>query len=302
MTDNRVAVKAAALAKRYGAVTAVDEIDLSIRPGETVALLGPNGAGKSTTVSMLLGLARPDAGVVELLGTTPADTVRAGRVGVMLQGGKLPEFATVAELVGLARAIYPRPSPIDEILAVAGLAGYADRRLDSLSGGESQRALFAFAVAGDPEVLILDEPTTGMDVESRQRFWSAVRARAAAGSTVLFATHYLAEADEFADRIVMLSQGRVVADGSSVDIRKVAGHRSVSFDLANGTLEGLDRLPGVRGVELRGARAVLATDDADGTVAALIQARGAVSSLEVAGAGITDAFLALTTNDEESRQ
>lgn len=301
MTENKVAVRTTGLSKRYGAVTAVDDLNLDIHAGETVALLGPNGAGKSTTISMILGQARPDAGTVEVLGRSPASAVGSGRIGAMLQGGKLPDMVTVAELVSLARAIYPRPLPADEIMAAAGLAGYAGRRLDSLSGGESQRALFALAITGDPDVVVLDEPTTGMDVEARQRFWRAVRERAAAGRTVLFATHYLAEADEFADRIIMLSNGRVVADGSSAEIRSISGHRTVSFDLTEGSLEGLDQLPGVRGVELRGSRAVLETDDADATVAALISTRGAVNNLEVSGAGITDAFLTLTMNDEDSR-
>lgn len=300
MTTNEIAVRATGLSKHYGAVTAVDELNLTIEPGETVALLGPNGAGKSTTISMLLDQARPDAGAVEVLGQSPASAVRSGRIGAMLQGGKLPDLATVAELVSLARAIYPHPLPTDEIMAAAGLAGFADRRLDSLSGGEAQRALFAFAITGDPDLVVLDEPTTGMDVEARQRFWTAVRERAAAGRTVLFATHYLAEADEFADRIIMLSNGRVVADGSSAEIRSISGHRTVSFDLNDGPLDGLDQLPSVRGVELRGSRAVLATDDADATVAALISTRDAVTNLEVSGAGITDAFLTLTTNDEDS--
>lgn len=300
MTTNEVAVRATGLSKRYGAVIAVDDLNLDIHAGETVALLGPNGAGKSTTISMILDQARPDAGTVEVLGQSPTSAVKSGSIGAMLQGGKLPDLATVAELVSLARAIYPDPLPTDEIMAAAGLAGYADRRLDSLSGGEAQRALFALAVTGDPDFVVLDEPTTGMDVEARQRFWNAVRERAAAGRTVLFATHYLAEADEFADRIVMLSNGRVVADGSSAEIRSISGSRTVSFDLIEGSLEGLDGLPGVRGVELRGGRAVLDTDDPDATVAALISTRGAVSNLEVSGAGITDAFLTLTTNDEDS--
>lgn len=290
----------AGLSKHFGAVRAVAGLDLTVRAGETVALLGPNGAGKSTTIAMLLGLTRPDAGSAELFGLPAADAVAAGRVGAMLQSGDLPPDATVGELVALARAIYPHPLPTADILATAGLAGLAGRRLEKLSGGETQRARFAFALAGDPGLLVLDEPTTGMDVAARQGFWAAVRRRAETGRTVLFATHYLAEADEFADRVVVMADGRVVADGSSTEIKKAAGNRTVSFDLAGGSTEGLDRLPGVRAVEVRGDRAVLASDDTDTTVATLIQDRGAVRDLEVTDAGLTEAFLALTGTEEEA--
>jgi ABC-2 type transport system ATP-binding protein len=300
MTDNDVPVtRFTALSKRFGAVTAVAGLDLTIRAGETVALLGPNGAGKSTTISMLLGLTRPDSGSVELFGATASDAVRAGRIGAMLQTGNLPSNATVAELIALARAVHPRPLPATDLLAAAGLGHLAGRRLDKLSGGETQRVRFGFALAGDPDLLVLDEPTAGMDAVSRQGFWEGVRRRAATGRTVLFATHYLAEADEFADRVVVMSRGRVVADGTSDEIKKTAGRRTVSFDLAGEPIEGLDRLPGVREVAVRGDRAVLASDDADATVPALMRARGQVRGLEVTGAGLTEAFLALTNAYEE---
>jgi ABC-2 type transport system ATP-binding protein len=299
MTENLPAVRLSGLAKRYGTVRAVAGVDLTVRAGETVALLGPNGAGKSTTISMLLDLVRPDAGSVELFGTSAGRAVRAGRVGAMLQGGELPWYATVADLLALARAVYPRPLPAAEVLATAGLTRLAGRRVQRLSGGEMQRARFAFALAGDPDLLVLDEPTAGMDVSTRRDFWGAVRRRAATGRTVLFATHYLAEADEYADRIVVLAEGRVVADGSGAEIKRVVGGRRVSFRLADGPVDGLDRLPGVRTVEVRADRALLTSEDADATVAALIQARGPVRDLEVTGAGLTEAFLALTNTPGE---
>lgn len=222
MTTQEPAVRLTGIQKRYGPVRAVNGIDLTVHPGETVALLGPNGAGKSTTISMLLGLARPDAGSVSLFGAPPAEAVGAGRVGAMLQTVDLPWYATVGELIALGRAAYPRPLPTAEIVAAAGLAALTGRRIEKLSGGEEQRARFGFALAGDPELLVLDEPTTGMDVPARQAFWAAVRDRATAGGTVLFATHYLAEADEFADRVVVIADGRVVADGSSADVQREA--------------------------------------------------------------------------------
>lgn len=305
MTSDVAAVDITRLAKSYGPVAAVAGLDLSIRPSETVALLGPNGAGKSTVISLLLGLTRADLGEVRLFGLPPGPAVRAGRVGAMLQEGMLPWYVTVAELVDLARALYPRPLPRGEILAAAGLSDLAGRRLERLSGGQAQRARFAFALAGDPDLLVLDEPTAGMDVAARHRFWASVRRRAEAGRTVLFATHYLAEADDYADRVVMISHGRVVADGTSAEIRHAVGCRTVGFRLgsgpAGGTAGGLDRLPGVRAVEIRGERAKLTSDDADATVSALIRSRGPVRDLEVTGAGLTEAFLALTGDEDGDR-
>src|SRR5690242_1546289 len=233
------AVNLSGVRKSFGAVQAVDELSLTIRPGQTVALLGPNGAGKSTTIGMLLGLSAPDSGTVELFGTTPARAVRAGKVGAMLQDAGFVPNATVRELVELARALYPLPLPTTQVLHTAGLAELADRRLDKLSGGEAQRARFAFALAGDPRLLVLDEPT-------RQSFWAAMRRYSAAGHTVLFATHYLEEADDYADRIVVVAGGRIIADGSGTQIKNLAGGRTVAFDLAGSTTAGLDRLPGVR--------------------------------------------------------
>jgi ABC-2 type transport system ATP-binding protein len=176
MTQENELIRLTGVAKSFGGVRAVTGLDMAVRAGETVALLGPNGAGKSTTIAMLLNLVRPDAGEVTLFGGPSAAAVQAGRVGVMLQGGELPSYATVAELVELARAIFPRPLPSAEILDTAGLAGLTTRRVDKLSGGQHQRAKFAFALAGDPELLVLDEPTAGMDATARQRFWEAVRA------------------------------------------------------------------------------------------------------------------------------
>jgi ABC-2 type transport system ATP-binding protein len=288
------AVKLSDVRKNFGAVRAVDGLSLTIRPGETVALLGPNGAGKSTTIGMLLGLNAPDSGTVELFGTTPARAVRAGKVGAMLQDAGFVPNATVREVIELARALYPMPLPTGQVLHTAGLTELADRRLDKLSGGEAQRARFAFALAGDPRLLLLDEPTAAMDVATRQAFWGAMRRYSAAGHTVLFATHYLEEADDYADRVVVIAHGRVIADGTGTDIKQLAGGRSVAFDLAGGGTAGLDLLPGVRAVEVRGDRARLRSDDSDATVAALVHSGRLFANLEVNSAGLDEAFLALT--------
>ncbi|MFB9238201.1 ABC transporter ATP-binding protein [Plantactinospora siamensis] len=292
------AVRLIGLTRRFGTVRAVDNLDLTIAAGSTVALLGPNGAGKTTTISIMLGLSPADAGAATLFDRAPAEAVRAGRVGAMLQGTGFVSSATVRELVELARALYPRPLATDRILALAGLTDRAGRRLDRLSAGEAQRARFAFALAGGPELLVLDEPTTAMDVAARQAFWGAIREYAGAGNTVLFSTHHLDEADGYADRVVVLAAGRVVADGPPAQVRMLAGGRTVAFDLAGRPTDGLRSLPGVQSVEFRGDRVVLLTDDADATVTALA-ATGGFRNLEVNAANLEAAFLALTASGTE---
>jgi ABC-2 type transport system ATP-binding protein len=280
--------------KNFGQVRAVDGLDLTVPTGELVAVLGPNGAGKSTTANLLLGLLRPTTGHVTVLGRRPADAVAAGQVGAMLQDGGLMPGVTVTGLVDLARGIYPHPRPLAELLADADLAGLANRRVDRLSGGQTQRLRFALAIAGDPDLLVLDEPTTAMDVRSRQDFWCTVRGYAARGTTVLFATHYLAEADENADRIVVVVGGRVVVDGTPAQVKASAGGHRVRFTVGNDELAGLDRLPHVTAVEVRGSSVTLRTTDAEATLRALLCARDHTPDLEVTGADLEDAFLALT--------
>jgi ABC-2 type transport system ATP-binding protein len=291
-----VAVGFAGAAKSYGAVRAVEGLDLVVRCGETVALLGPNGAGKSTSIGMLLGLVAPDAGAVRVFGETPEVAVRSGRIGAMLQEAGLPKDVKVGELVAFVRRLYPSPLPVQEIMATAGLADLAGRRGDELSGGQTQRLRFACALAGDPDLLVLDEPTAAMDVAARRAFWESIKDQAAAGRTVLFSTHYLEEADANADRVVVISRGRIVTDGTGAEIKASAGGSIVSFDLEGEPTEGLDLLPGVVAVEVRAGRVTLRTADSDATVAALFTARGFVRGLEVTGAGLEDAFLALTSD------
>ena len=238
------------LTKSYGPVRAVAGVDLDIVAGETVALLGPNGAGKSTTIDMLLGLARPDAGEVTVFGRTPEEAVRAGLVGAMLQSGGLISEVSVRELLVLAASLYPAPMPVDEVLERADLTELADRRTTKLSGGQTQRVRFALSLVADPELLVLDEPTAAMDVETRRRFWTSMRQLAAAGRTVLFATHYLDEADEFADRIVLMAQGRVVADGPATAINAVVGGRTIRATLPGVPEAALAALPGAAAADL----------------------------------------------------
>jgi len=281
--------------KRFGEVTAVDGVDLEIARGETVALLGRNGAGKSTTVSLLLGLNEPDTGRVALFGEPPGHSVRRGLVGAMLQEARPVPRVTVGELITFVAGRYPAPMPVERALELAGVAELADRRVDRLSGGQAQRVRFAVALAGDPALIVLDEPTAALDVEARHAFWQAMRAYARRGHTVLFSTHYLEEADAHADRILVIDRGRIVADGSGEELRRAAGGSLVSFDLVpdGAGTEGLTRLPGVVSLEVRGHRALLRTEDSDATVRALAE-RDAIRGLQVSPASLDDAFLALT--------
>ena len=234
-TQHTIGVELRGAAKSYRTagtvVHAVRGVDVSIDRGETVALLGPNGAGKSTTIDMLLGLTAPDSGTVALLGGPPREAVAAGMVGAMLQAGALVRDVTVRELIAMMAALHPHPLEVDEALELAGLADIARRRTQKLSGGQAQRVRFALALVSDPAVLILDEPTVGMDVEARRAFWMSVRSFAARGKTIIFATHYLEEADAYADRAVLMSHGRVVADGPTSEIRARVGTRTIRATL-----------------------------------------------------------------------
>ena len=283
------------LTKSYGPVRAVAGVDLDIAAGETVALLGPNGAGKSTTIDMLLGLTRPDAGSVAVFGRTPEQAVRAGLVGAMLQSGGLISEVGVRELLELAASLYPRPMAVDEVLARADLTELAGRRTTRLSGGQAQRVRFALALVPDPELLVLDEPTAAMDVESRRRFWASMRELTAAGRTVLFATHHLEEADQYADRVILLAGGTVVADGPATAIKAVVGGRTVRATLPGAAAADLQALPGVTAVEVHGDGIRLTCTDSDAALRALLAAFPGAEDLEVGGADLEDAFVALTS-------
>ncbi|MET8754736.1 ABC transporter ATP-binding protein [Streptomyces sp. NPDC004667] len=288
--------------KSYGQVRAVDGLSLELHPGETVALLGPNGAGKSSTLDLLLGLRPPDSGEVRLFGTTAREAVAAGRVGAMLQSGGLMEEVSVRELVALGCALHPRPHPVDEVLHRAGITEIASRMVNKLSGGQEQRVRFALATAGHNDLIVLDEPTTGMDVTARQAFWATMREQAAQGRTVLFATHYLEEADAIADRVLVLNKGRLLADGSAAEIKARAGARRVAFDLDGAVDEQVLRaLPALTGFELHGTTVKLQSSDADATVHAVYALGLYPRNLEVAGLGLEQAFIALTEAEEANR-
>ncbi|WLW52413.1 ABC transporter ATP-binding protein [Streptomyces sp. YU58] len=291
------------VSKAYGDVRAVDGLTLSLRAGETVALLGPNGAGKSTTLDLLLGLKNADDGTVRLFGTTPREALVAGRVGAMLQSGGLMDEVTVEELVRLACALHPKPYPVSDVLSRAGIARFADRKVDKLSGGQAQRVRFALATAGDSDLIVLDEPTTGMDVTTRQGFWATMREQADQGRTVLFATHYLEEADAIADRVLVLHRGRLLADGTAAEIKAKAGVRRISFDLAGRIDEqALRGLPFLTTLAVSGPTVRIQSSDADATVHALYGLGLYPRNLEVAGLGLEQAFVAITTAEEAKQQ
>ncbi|MFI7244240.1 ABC transporter ATP-binding protein [Streptomyces qinglanensis] len=300
------AVEFLSAGKTYGSVRALDGLEVALHPGETVAVLGPNGAGKSTTLDLLLGLRAPDpGGRVRLFGKTPRQAVTDGRVGAMLQSGGLMDGVRVRELVALACDLHPRGHPVERVLLDAGITELADRMVGKLSGGQEQRVRFALAIAGDSDLIVLDEPTTGMDVTARRSFWSAMRDQAAGGRTVLFATHYLEEADEVADRVLVLHRGRLLADGSAAEIKAMAGVRRVGFTLEmvpDGVLEAqLRALPGVAELQLAGAAVRLRSTDADATVHALYTLGVYPHGLEVTGLGLEEAFVTLTSRAEAAR-
>ncbi|MER6287989.1 ABC transporter ATP-binding protein [Streptomyces sviceus] len=299
MTTTAPVVAFDQVSKAYGEVRAVDGLDLTLRPGETVALLGPNGAGKSTTLDLLLGLKQPDSGSVRLFGTSPREAIVAGRVGAMLQSGGLMDEVTVAELVRLACDLHPKPYRPTEVLSRAGIAQIADRKVNKLSGGQAQRVRFALATAGDSDLIVLDEPTTGMDVTTRQAFWATMREQADQGRTVLFATHYLEEADAIADRVLVLHRGRLLADGTAAEIKAKAGARRIAFDLEGAIDEGpLRALPFLTSIDMSGQTVRIQSTDADATVHALYGLGVYPRNLEVAGLGLEQAFVAITEAEE----
>jgi ABC-2 type transport system ATP-binding protein len=296
--DGTTGVVVSGLRKSFGDVKAVQGVDIAIGAGSTVALLGPNGAGKTTTIDMVLGLQRPDAGRISVFGRTPTAAVKAGLVGGMLQVGSLVKDLTIRELVKMVAGLYPKPLDVDEVLQIAGIADIAERRTNKLSGGQAQRVRFAIALVADPDLLVLDEPTAALDVEGRRDFWASMRAVAARGKTVLFATHYLEEADAYADRVVLMARGKVVADGSPADIKAKVGSRTITADFPGADAAALGSLPGVSAVETRADGVILRCSDSDAALRALLPAFPDARNIEVRGGSLEEAFIELTGAEE----
>jgi ABC-2 type transport system ATP-binding protein len=280
-----------------GPIEAVRAIDVEISVGETVALLGPNGAGKSTTIDMLLGLLAPDAGTVSVFGHSPSEAVALGEVGAMLQTGALIRDLSVRELIAMMASLYPAPLDIDEVLELTGVKEIAAQRTQKLSGGQTQRVRFAVALISNPELLVLDEPTVAMDVEGRRGFWRTMRAFAARGKTIVFATHYLEEADAYADRAVLMAHGRIVADGPTTEIRAMVGTRTIRATLPDVDVDSLAALPGVNAAERHGEAVILTCADSDAAIRALLSAQPDARDIEIVAAGLEQAFLALTGDE-----
>ena len=294
----QLAVDLDGVVKRFGAVTAVDGISLRIHPGEVVALLGPNGAGKTSTIDMLLGLSAPTAGSARVYGRAPHEAVALGLVSAVLQTGGLLKDFTVEETVRLTAVLFGRgPGEVDGALERAGIADIRKRLVGRCSGGQQQRLRFAMAVLPDPELLILDEPTTGMDVGGRHDFWTAIREDARSGRTVIFATHYLEEADAYADRVVFVRRGRVVADGTAAEVKALASGRTVRATLPGAHAGELMSLPGVESVEVRGDTVYVHAADTDG-VARFLLTETAARDLEITARNLEQAFLTLTADDD----
>jgi ABC-2 type transport system ATP-binding protein len=286
--------------KRFGPVTAVDGVSLRIRPGEVVALLGPNGAGKTTTIDMLLGLSAPTAGGVRVYGRPPHEAVALGLVSAVLQTGGLLKDYTVEETVKLIAVLFGRPARVAaEALDRAGIADIGKRLVGKCSGGQQQRLRFAMALVPDPELLILDEPTTGMDVAGRHDFWTAIRQDARSGRTVIFATHYLEEADAYADRVVFVRRGRVVADGTAAEVKALASGRTIRATLTGPDRAALAAIPGVDTVEVRGDTVFLHGRDTD-AIARHLLTRTDARDLEITSHNLEQAFLTLTADDNDT--
>jgi ABC-2 type transport system ATP-binding protein len=289
------------VSKHYGSLKAVDGLSLELRRGETVALLGPNGAGKSTSLDMLLSLRKPTSGKIRMFGSDPYHAVKSGYVGAMLQSGGLMPEVSVRDLVALAAQLHPRPVDVTTTMRRAGIEEIAGQRVDRLSGGQTQRVRFALAIAGECDLIVLDEPTTAMDVETRRVFWASMKAEVAEGKTLLFATHYLEEADQAADRILVINRGRLLADGTPEEIKQRAGAKRLSFRLDNPDEAFLLRLPALSSIEIRNDLVQIQSTDSDATLYAVLDAGYRPREIAVSSLGLEQAFIAITAEDDAQK-
>lgn len=287
--------------KRYGQLTALNGLDLVLHRGELLAVLGPNGAGKSTSISLLLGLIRPDGGRAELFGQDPQQIDAHRRIGVMLQSAMLPPTLRVGELLRLVASYYPDPRPLEESAALAGISDLLKRPYGKLSGGQQRRVQFALALCGRPELIFLDEPTVGMDIDARQKLWAAMRTLVAEGCSVVLTTHYLEEAEALAQRVIVMGKGRVLSEGSVDALRAqvpLTRIRCVT-DLDATVIAGWSK---VASAEREGARLHISTSAAEIVLRRLLEADMALSELEVQRAGLADAFAELTREESTLEQ
>jgi len=288
------AIELVGATKRYGNFEALKNVSFAIEKGSLVAMLGPNGAGKTTSINLMLGLRRPTSGKALIFGDDPRRIATRKRFGAMLQESGVPQLLKVTELVELFRSYYPKPLPTDQVVKLVGLEEKANTLVRDLSGGQTQRLYFALAICGDPEVLFLDEPTVGMDVEGRRVFLRVIRDFAASGKTILLTTHYLEEADELAERVLVIDKGNVIADGSPQDIKSRVAGSKISFT-STGSLDAaaLSGLP-VSASDVSDHQVTLMTNDPQSVLRELFRRNVDMSNLEVRGADLEEAFLSLT--------
>jgi ABC-2 type transport system ATP-binding protein len=300
MTRSELVVASlAGVNKSYGDIRALRGVNFSVRAGEVVALLGPNGAGKTTAVKLLLGLLQPNSGIARVFGGDPTNPENRMRTGAMLQVGRVPETLRVREHIDLFSSYYPAPMPLAEVLAAAGLEKVADRKFGDLSGGQRQRVLFALAICGDPDLLFLDEPTVGLDVEARRMLWDEIRRMVTRGKTVLLTTHYLQEADALADRVAVINQGEIIAQGTPSEIKaETAGKRIRCITSLN--LSVLRQIPGVTEVKEDREAVEIHTTEVEPVVRELLARDPKLSDLEITSAGLEEAFLALTQDNGQN--
>ena len=280
--------------KKYGNVTALNGLSLALHPGEIVAVLGANGAGKSTSVRLLLGLSAPTSGTARIFGCDPRLAASRGRIGAMLQVASIPKTLKVREHIDLFRSYYPDPLSAAEVIQIAQLEGIEDRLFEQLSGGQRQRLLFGLALCGDPELLFLDEPTVGMDIEARRGLWRQIRELASRGKTILMTTHYLEEADALASRIIVVDNGRVVAEGTPAEIKNQTASRRISCQTRLSSAE-LWAIPGVLEVQQHERKTTVTAGDAETVIRKMLANDDTLSELEIVSPGLEEAFLALTT-------
>ncbi|MEC0230560.1 ABC transporter ATP-binding protein [Paenibacillus alba] len=277
--------------KEFKGRAAVDNLSLTIEEGSVVALLGPNGAGKTTTVSMMLGLLLPTKGNVRIWDRNPQDRAVRNRLGAMLQEVNVIDGLTVLETIDLFRHYYSHSLPLDHLLHISGLEAEKNKRASSLSGGQKRRLGFALALAGDPGLLFLDEPTVGMDITARQQFWETVRGMAANGRTIILTTHYLEEADSIADRIVVINKGKLIADGTSTEIKASTNRKTILFTAgAHLTEVQLASLPCVNDVTWSGRKVKITSTDTDKLIFAMVQRQLDIKDIEIHAGGLEDAF------------
>jgi len=287
------------VSKNYGEIRALQSVNFNVHAGKVVALLGPNGAGKTTAVKLLLGLLQPNSGKARVFGGDPTNPENRMRTGAMLQVGRVPETLRVREHIDLFSSYYPKPMPLEEVLAVAGLKKLRDRKFGDLSGGQRQRTLFALAICGDPDLLFLDEPTVGLDVEARRALWEEIRRLVDHGKTVLLTTHYLEEADALADRVAVINQGKIIAEGTPAEIKAQNSGKRIRCVTAL-SVASLLRIPGVTDGRLDREAVEIRTGEAEPIVRALLASDPSLSGLEISSAGLEDAFLALTQDNGEN--